>query len=375
MTFKTYARAIDARSFIEARDELAAIPYSLTPVDVDGKRRMKPVFETSNSAQDAIVDAYGFARAQSTEEAPARTAQKDDDMPAPAPKTMAEKAMLADLTIKGWSGRATDNEAAAFTAQHYQANAEWTRFTKRLVRADALKAVKKIEAAARAKHKELTLPWNENGQRILPAKAFNDYSAAMGQLRDDHESAVDDLVAEFDTLVDEARRELGGLFNADDYPTAAELQAKFVFDTELTALDTTGDFRVQMSDAEMQRLQAQITERTERRLAAAMSDVYQRLHEVVAHMAQRLKAYKPKRSDDGKVENPFRDATLRNVADIVDLMPKLNVTNDPELDALAQEVRQNLLAADADTLRTDDAKRADVAAKADEIAAAMAGMM
>jgi hypothetical protein len=368
-TFKTYARAIDARSFIEARDELASLTYELEAVTIDGKRRYQPVFYVAAS-QRIGVETYGF-KAVTADEAPA--AKEPEDMP--QAKTMAEKAMLADLTVKGWSGRATDNEAAAFTAQHYQANAEWTKFTKRLVNADALKAVKKAEAAARATHKELTLPWNENGQRILPAPAFQDYMAKMGQHRDDHEAAVDAFIAAYDSLVEEARRELGGLFNADDYPDAATLQAKFVFDTELTALDTTGDFRVSMSDAEMEALQAQITKRTEARLNAAMTDVYQRLHEVVAHMADRLKAYKPKRADDDKVENPFRDATLNNVRDIVDLMPKLNITNDPDLDALAAEVRQNLLEADAATLRSDDAKRADVAAKADEIAAAMAGMM
>lgn len=367
--FKTYARAIDARSFIEARADLACLSYEIKMIDIEGKRRLMPVFFVAES-QRATVEHYGF-------KAETLTPQKEtDDMTkAPAPKTMAEKAMLADLTIKGWSGRATDSEAAAFTAQHYQANAEWTKFTKRLVRADALKAIKKAEAAARATHKELTLPWNENGQRILPAQAFQDYMQKMGAHSDDHEAAVDEFIAAYDGLIDEARRELGGLFNADDYPTAAELQSKFVFDTELTALDTTGDFRVQMSEAEMEQLQAQIAKRTEARLAGAMTDVYQRLHEVVAHMADRLKAYKPKTGDDDKVQNPFRDATLNNVRDIVDLMPKLNITNDPELDALAAEVRQNLLDADAKTLRTDDAKRAEVAQKADEIANAMAGMM
>lgn len=365
---KTYARAIDARAFIEARNDLALIPHEVRPVDIDGKRRHAPEFTVTTQAQADAVAQHNFAYVW------AAKTEGDDDMKEPAPKTIGEKAMLADLTIKGWSGRAQDDAAAAFTAQHYQANAEWTKFSKRLVNKEAMKAVKKAEAAARAKHKELTLPWHENGQRILPAGAFHDYQIAMGGFRDDHEAAVDAFLAEFAKLKEEARKELGGLYSESDYPTEAELQAKFLFDTELTSLDTTGDFRVSMSDAEMKSLQAQITKRTEARLGAAMADVYQRLHQVVSHMADRLKAYKPK-VDDGKVENPFRDATLNNVRDIVDLMPKLNVTGDPELDKLAAEVRQNLLEADAATLRGDDSKRAAVAKKAEEIANAMAGMM
>ena len=369
-TFKTYARTIDARSYIEAREELAVLSYHIEGVDIDGKRRFKPIFYVAAS-QVATVEKHGFeARTINDTATPEQKAE-----PMPEAKTLSQKAMLAELTIKGWSGRAQDNEAAAHTAQAYQANVEWMKFTKRLVNKEALKAVKKAENEARKTHKELTLPWNENGQRILPAQAYQDYMTRMAAHRDAHEAAVDAFLAEFDALVEEARKELGGLFNPADYPEAGDLLDKFLFDTELNALDVTGDFRVKMADSEMKALQEQIARRTEARLAGAMHDVYERLHDVVSHMAERLRAYKPKQGEDGKIENPFRDATLNNVRDIVDLLPKLNLTNDPALTALAQEVKQTLLAADAKELRNDDAKRADVAAQAEKIAGAMAGLM
>lgn len=369
---KTYSRAIDLRARIEADPVLQSIDYEMITVTVDGKKKKSARFFYDTMEQAMVIRKAGFSLKP----------KEEGDMPKPKAKTMAEKAMLASLTIKGWSGRATDNEAAAHTAMHYQANAEWTKFTKALVNKGALKDVKKAEAAARATHKEFTLPWNEQGQRLLPAAAFHDYQTKMGQHRDDHEAAVDRLIADFDDLVEEARTELGGLFNPAEYPDSAELQAKFLFDMELTTLDVTGDFRVEMTNEEMERLQDEITKRTETRLAAAMTDVYQRLHAVVTHMADRLRAYNPEGEGTDKegntvkrVENPFRDATLNNVREIVDLMPKLNVTGDPALDDLAREVRQNLLDADAKTLRTDEQKRAEVAQRAEEIAGAMAGMM
>jgi hypothetical protein len=370
---KSYSRAIDLRSRIEADPILSALEFEVIPVEVDGKTKKTARFTTHTTEAAIAVRKAGFTAV------PAKQPQKVE---APKPKTIAEKAMLASLTVKGWSGRKTDNEAAAFTAMHYQANAEWTRFSKALVNKGVLKAIKKAEAAARATHKELTLPWNENGQRILPAAAFHDYQSKMGAHRDEHEAAVDKLLNDYSDLKEEARSELGGLFNDDDYPSSEELLAKYEFATELTALDVTGDFRVKMSDEEMQRLQADIQSRTEQRLSAAMTDVYSRLHDVVSHMAERLKAYNP--AADGKdadgndikrVENPFRESTLNNVRDIVDLMPKLNLTNDPALNELAASVRKTLLEADAKTLRTDDDKRAEVAAQADAIVNAMSGMM
>lgn len=370
MTFepKTYARAIDMRAFIEARPELAAIPYETKTFEVDGKRRVTARFTHTTTEQAIAVRKAGFTSV------PSAPQMKAEPMPKTETKSMSEKAMLADLIIKGWSGRASDKEAAEHVAQSYQANVKWFNVSKRLVNADALKAIRAVEAAARATHKKLTLPWSESGQRILPAKAFHEYTKEMGAHMDAHEKAVDALVEAYGALMTDARSELGGRFNPADYPTAAELQAKFSFDSELSALDVVGDFRVQMSDAEMARLQAQITKRTEARLAGAMTDVYQRLHEVVAHMAQRLRDYKPA-TEDTKAQNPFRDATFRNVSDIVDLMPKLNITGDPELDALAADIRATLLATDAKTLRTDADARKAVADQAEKIASAMAGMM
>lgn len=385
MTIKTYSRAIDLRSYIEARPELAALPYEIrkaADVTASGAKKVTARFTVQNDGEANVVAAHGFtylkAKAEAAEPKPEPKPEpiiRKEPEPMPQPKTLADKAMLADLTIKGWSGMATDAEIGAIVAQQYQASEEWVTLRKRLVRKDATKAIKKAEAAARATHKELTVAWTDGGARLLPGLAFHDYQTRMGQHRDDHEAAVDAFVAEYEELKAEARIKAGGLYNEADYPTAAEVQAKFVFETELSALDATGDIRVAMGEDERKALQEQVTRRVEARLANAMTEVYQRLFDVVSHMADRLRAYKPKTGDDDKVENPFRDATLKNVQHIVDLLPKLNVTADPELDKLAAEVRQNLLEADAATLRKDDDRRAQVAAEADKILTAMSGMM
>jgi len=39
------------------------------------------------------------------------------------------------------------------------------------------------------------------------------------------------------------------------------------------------------------------------------------------------------------VEQPFRDSVVPNLAKLVDVLPKLNVTGDPELERLTAEVR------------------------------------
>ena len=43
------------------------------------------------------------------------------------------------------------------------------------------------------------------------------------------------------------------------------------------------------------------------------------------------------------VEHPFRDSIVTNLVKLVDVMPRLNVTHDPELKRLTDQVRASLL--------------------------------
>jgi len=183
-------------------------------------------------------------------------------------------------------------------------------------------------------------------------------------------SAVDSLSRQFLTLIEQARTRLGGLFRDTDYPSSDELRAKFSFETKVMPSDA-GDFRVTLGDEEKEHIKRQITAAVEASLQVGSRELWFRLYEAVQHMADRLSAYKV--TDQG-VEHPFRDTVVTNLVKLVDVLPKLNVTNDPELDRLAGQVRNSLLI-DPKELRQCDSKRAEIAKAAAEIAQHMAGYM
>lgn len=362
MTTKTYTRKTSARAAITANPDLTPFSYDIEQVS-DNPARFAPVFHVATAEEGEKISALGFRHYPISKDAPKM----------PEAKTLDQKAMLASLSVKGWSGRVTDLMATDDVLMRNQATEGWGKFTKRLVAAEAVKDIKAAEAATRKAHKELTLPWDEKGFRVLPSAAWQDYSQRIGDARAAWTAAVDRLLNNYSDVIEDARRELGGLFNESDYPDVDDLREKYTFDAEVKALDVKGDFRVQIGDQEIQRLQGEIKAATEARLAHAMSDVYRRLHEVVSHMAARLRAFNV--TEDGKRENPFRDATLQNVQDIVSLMPALNLTGDPALTDLTRHVQETLLAADAKELREDKDTRERTAKAAEEIADAMAGMM
>jgi hypothetical protein len=65
---------------------------------------------------------------------------------------------------------------------------------------------------------------------------------------------------------------------------------------------------------------------------------------------------------------------VTSLVKLVDVLPKLNVTNDPELERLAEQVRSSLLV-DPKELRKSETVRAETAKAAAAIAQHMAGYM
>jgi hypothetical protein len=88
-------------------------------------------------------------------------------------------------------------------------------------------------------------------------------------------------------------------------------------------------------------------------------------------LAERLQAYRV--TEEG-VQHPFRDTIVTNLVKLVDVLPKLNVTGDPELERLASEVRASLLV-DPQELRKSESVRTETAKAANRIAARMAAYM
>ena len=289
-------------------------------------------------------------------------------MPEPS---LSSRAMLCSLSISMWSARKHDPEASEEIAQRHGAQADAGRYHKVLLPKTALAEIQKIMSDARQEHYFMTLPWDDNGYRVLPAAAYMDHTERMRELSNRFSPAVETLAQQFGQLVEEAKVRLGGLFRHEDYPTPEELRTKFSFETKVMPLPDATDFRVALGDEEKERIKRQITAAVEASLQVASRELWQRLYEAVSHLAERLQAYKV--TEEG-VEHPFRDSIVTNLVKLVDVLPKLNVTGDPELERLAAQVRDSLLI-DPHELRKSDSVRSETAKTAMAIATRMAAYM
>lgn len=280
-------------------------------------------------------------------------------------KSLSEKAMIVRLNIRSWTARKYDRGISDKVAADYNADKDAGRYNKGLIAQTAIKKIQKISNEARIYHYEQTLPWDDGDGRILPAANFLNYTAKMREHRAAFDQVTRDFIYDYPALVADAREKLNGMFNAADYPGANDIQNKFSFAVSISPLPDAGDFRITLSDGETDRIKDEITARADNATAAALRDLWGRLYSAVKHMSEKLK-------DKDAI---FRDSLTGNIAELCELLPRLNITDDPALENARREVERELTGYNPDTLRKNETERETAARKAAEIADAMSAFM
>jgi hypothetical protein len=184
----------------------------------------------------------------------------------------------------------------------------------------------------------------------------------MREKTDAFDVAVGDFLKVYPELVDQAPDRLGDLFDADLFPSVEDCKELFSSDIEVRPVPEAGDFRVAMSADDKQKITAQIQRNNDKRVSEVTTKCFDRAYSVVSNMVEQLEAFDP-----DKKGAKLYDSLVGNVRDIAELLPSLNVGDDPRLEQLAKEIGQRLTEADTDTLKTDEGKRKEVAADAREI--------
>lgn len=287
--------------------------------------------------------------------------------PTPTPGALNTRAMLVSLNISLWTARKLDRKITAEVNTQHAASADAGRYNKHLLPGDAksLETVRKIAQAARDDYYTQTLPWSADGARILPAAQFMEFSATMRKHAAAFDVAKAEFLADYPNLQANARVLLNGMYRPEDYPAPGAIAQKFGFSLNFSPVPDAGDFRVAISDQAAADIRRQIEQTAQEAEARAMRDLWQRLHDATAAMVDRL-------SDPDTI---FRDSLIGNMRDLLDILPRLNVADDPALAALAQEAEQKLAAYHPQDLRDDKATRAMVAADAAAIVARMSDYM
>lgn len=276
--------------------------------------------------------------------------------------SISSSAVLVDLNIAIWTARKNDKRVSEEIDQAKGTKARAGNFHKKLFAGNSsLEELQKFVTQVRTYHYNNTLPWSDSGTRLLVMGRFMEYNTKMREFDEQFHALKDRFLENYNAMVSAAAFTLGELFDREDYPHPDMVAHKFYYKYDFAPVPQSGDFRVDIGNEGMQELIGKYESQFDLRVKTAMQDAWNRLHECVTRMSERLDF---KGGEDKKI---FRDSLVDNALELVDMLKCMNITNDAELEKSRKQLEKALFGVSAQELRESADIRKDVKTQVDDI--------
>jgi hypothetical protein len=276
--------------------------------------------------------------------------------------SIASSAMLVELSISAWTARKLDKKVSAQVDLDKHAKTRAGNYNKNLLAGTGfLDTINKFAASSRHWHSTQTLPWSDNGLRLLPMSNFLSYKQNLVTLEQNYQALVDKFIVAYPNLVSAAAFQLGDLFDRNEYPDVETVAKKFKFRVNYLPVPMAGDFRIDIEDYIKSEIHQSCESLYSERLNNAMKDAWTRLHECLLRMSERL-------ADDDKGDRKrIHDTVIDNAVELTELLKHFNLTGDSNMETARIELVHAIKNHDADDLRESHLAREAVKTKVDAI--------
>ena len=249
--------------------------------------------------------------------------------------SISSAAMIVDFNASVWTARKKDRKASEDVTDANHADKGVANVSKNLLGNCAeLDAVQKFAANVRNMHYSMTMPWSDNGSRLLTTAQYFKYHEAMTDLQQEFYRLVEEFLQVYEWKIMEAQAKLGDMFNRDEYPTRAGLESKFAFRMAYIPLPDSGDFRIDIGNEGMVQIQAQYEAQYAAQIKGAMNDVWKRLHDNLTTLVRQLDV-----NEEGKGNRLF-DTVFDGALALTDMLRTCNVTGDSQMEAMRLKLEQ-----------------------------------
>lgn len=296
--------------------------------------------------------------------------------------TLPDRTMLVDVSVSLFGTSTADDVASQTVHDAYSMQAHSGRYIKKLFphNPPELKRIRSIGTRIGMVHRSMTSPWLDGGQRIMLRQAFDEFGAQTRGLVREFNEAADAFVADYDSHVANAKAWLGGRFNECDYPSAQYVRSRYGVSIVFLPVPSPNDFRVQLDSGAVADLRQRYEQFMELKAREAQEDVYKRVTDAVQMFADRVFRMHTKRQEaetagQEKRLPTIRDSTVEIVRELVRVIPQLNLLEDPRLDDIVDDIKNNLAVLAPDDLREDGEVRLEAIKQAEDIMAKMASFM
>jgi len=269
--------------------------------------------------------------------------------------SLATKCMIINVSMSRWSGCKVDSKASKQHAKDINAADDAVILSKRLMPKEAFADITTAWNAVRAYRDKHSAPWSDKGPRIMTRNIFDLFMSGYGELERQYNAVVEEFVTvKYPPVRDKAAFRMGDLFDERDYPTPDKLREKFGVHLDIDGITEPDDFRVALPEQELAKVRADMEESIQRRLGVAMQDVWLRIVKLLEHYIEKM---------DDK-DAIFRDSTVTNLVELMNILPGLNIVGDPKLRDIRKRIMDTIGSYQPDDLRKGADLRAAAAKEA-----------
>jgi hypothetical protein len=296
------------------------------------------------------------------------------DQPAQRPSTSpAERLRITTAAVRvsfTWFGvrKALSPEQKNQAAEPFGAEGEYLSARKKLLdtKHPAYKEVTAIRGRVIKYWKGITLPYPEPGIRLIKQEEVEPFHQKIVEFHGQLDDAVVKLDNHYDELQSTARRRLGGLYNANDYPP--RLRGLFGLECDFPSVEPP-DYLLQLSPALYEQERARVAGRFDQAVTLAEQAFIDELSKLVSHLTERLTG------SDGEDRKIFRDSAINNLLEFFGKFRQLNVRSNAQLDDLVAQAQRVVQGVEPQALRDRPDLRQHVTTQLSRVQSALDGMM
>jgi hypothetical protein len=188
------------------------------------------------------------------------------------------------------------------------------------------------------------------GISILPLKLMDRADKFLTEAMEKRKQLVQNFIDVFPAEIDEARVRLKDQFDESNYPSVDKIQELFSMSYAYITFKVPDNLPEEVKKRESDKLTARFSE-VEADVRDAMREG---LAKLVKHLVDSLQV-----GDDGK-QKIFRNSSVNNLVEFLELFNDRNITNDRDLEQLANKAREVIAGVDPDALRSKTSIRDSV---------------
>lgn len=270
---------------------------------------------------------------------------------------LSSKAMVVKLSISRIGTSKKDSVITDKVVEEFSAGKNSGNFNKKLFVKGTLDDLNEICSKMRTYHVGVTLPWNDDGARILPSEKFDEYNTTMLNFKEKFDAFVNAFYNSYDEHIKKAKESLGDMYNPDDYCTKEQVKGKFDLKFIYYPVPSAKDFRIDVSVESLNKVQAQVEQDVSSRFNYAMKSAWDKAKDLISRLISRLE----------DKDHQLKSRVIDSVREMIPILETFNFNNDPGHSALIEEIKEKICPHTVKDLNIHEIKCKTVVSDAKEI--------